>query len=353
MTNFQKDVENRYYRPELDVLRFLVLNATYSYQKLPCTEHFPHIAHSLNGPATVTDGAKAALEFGLSLFFTQSAFIIFELLLRKRGVAETVGVNQFHIRRVLRIWPLYCFSLFLGVAVAFLSGGHSADISRISWFVIVMGAWDITMHGLVQSPMNPQWSISVEGRFYLFSPWRIKYCNRKSPYCVSTVIILLANVTLYHLGRVEAPSNAIWFNPVMQFEFSAAGILLCFILRAHPLQLAIWRRIMLVTAAGLFWFLRQLWDSFAFQQRKRKSRPLAIGQRIHFGCTGMRFPHCCIYRCRSKIPLRAGDLLGANVVRALRISWLCNLHHTPSHNSALDQDCNSPRFLEDWSGCWA
>src|ERR1019366_215223 len=148
-----------------------------------------------------------------------------------RATAGTVGIKQFYIRRILRIWPLYYLGLAL--AVALLPGGHRGDIIYRSWFSIFMAGWYCIIHGGTANPMEPLWSISVEEQFYLLAPWIVKFLNRKSLYGFCVVVILVANAWLYHLGKVQASDTAIWFNSFVQFQCFAAGILLCLVLRGR------------------------------------------------------------------------------------------------------------------------
>jgi len=244
----------RYYRPELDVVRFLAFMFVYLHHALPSIGHYPQFGDSHKAFASVFDASRNACESGLSLFFALSAFLICELLLRERNAAGTVQVKQFYIRRILRIWPLYYLGLILGAVFALLPGGEPREIIRMGWFVLFMGAWNITMHGVVQSPMNPLWSISVEEQFYLFVPWVVKYFSRQSLYGLCAALILVANSSLYYLGRMQAPSYSIWFNSFVQFECFAAGILLCLALRGRLPNFASWQRPILILAGWSLWF---------------------------------------------------------------------------------------------------
>lgn len=242
-----------YYRPELDVVRFLAFILVFISHELP-NEPDPRFDSVLKGFAPILYATAHTCEFGLSLFFTLSAFLICELLLRERATAGTVGIKQFYIRRILRIWPLYYLGLAIGAAVALLPGGHRGEIIDIGWFSIFMGGWYGSIHGPTANPMGPLWSISVEEQFYLLAPWIVKRLNRRSIYGFCAVLVLVANVWLNYLGRVKAPDNAIWFNSFVQFECFAAGILLCLVLRGRLPKLAAWHRIVILTGAWSCWF---------------------------------------------------------------------------------------------------
>jgi peptidoglycan/LPS O-acetylase OafA/YrhL len=80
-----KPSSGQYYRPELDAVRFLAFLLVFFYHTLP-TSQDPRVSHFLRGFVPAFDAFRDACGFGLSLFFTLSAFLICELLLRERGV---------------------------------------------------------------------------------------------------------------------------------------------------------------------------------------------------------------------------------------------------------------------------
>ncbi len=209
----------------------------------------PRVIHLLKGFAPALDSLTDACGFGLSLFFTLSAFLICELLLRERASAGQVSVKQFYIRRILRIWPLYYFGLLLGLLVLFLSGGHPEEIASIGWFAVFMGAWRLaTLHSF-NNPASVLWSISVEEQFYIFAPWMVKLLNRKLLYGFCAALLLTANAWLYFLGRESAIDHRIWWNSFVQFECFAGGILLCLVLRGRMPRLALWQRLALISVS--------------------------------------------------------------------------------------------------------
>ncbi len=99
----------RFYLPELDVLRFFAFFAVFVCHVAPSGPYF-YESHGVLGRLGVS-GA-----FGVDLFFTLSGYLITSLLLREREQSGDINLKAFYARRTLRIWPLYYFSL----ALAFL-----------------------------------------------------------------------------------------------------------------------------------------------------------------------------------------------------------------------------------------
>jgi peptidoglycan/LPS O-acetylase OafA/YrhL len=253
MIQAPKTDAGRYYRPELDVVRFLAFMLVFLYHAI-CTTGDPRCSSVFKSYVPVVYAFAHACRFGLSLFFTLSAFLICELLLRERDATGTVHVKQFYIRRILRIWPLYYLGLLIGLAYAFLPGNDRNAVVEMGWFAIFMGSWYVVSHAIAVSPMSVLWSISVEEQFYLFAPWIAKYFSRRSLYGFCAVVLLMANGCLYSLGKAQAPDSSIWFNSLIQFECFAAGILLCLVLHGRLPAILLWQRLMLVAACAICWF---------------------------------------------------------------------------------------------------
>jgi peptidoglycan/LPS O-acetylase OafA/YrhL len=245
---------SRFYRPELDIVRFIAFLLVFLHHTLPPGSDV-RIDHLLGGFTPAYNAFSWACGFGLSLFFTLSAFLICELLLREGRAVGTIGVKQFYIRRILRIWPLYYFALALGVFVALLSGASHGQLARIGWFAIFLGAWNVTLHGYLNNPIVPLWSISVEEQFYLVAPWVVKYFNRKLLGLFCLLLIIVANIRLFSLGAAGVDEHFVWYNSFVQFECFAAGILLCLVLSGRLPRINLWQRLTLLACSWSCWFL--------------------------------------------------------------------------------------------------
>ena len=102
----------RYYRPELDVLRFAAFFMVFLSHVVPGEEALFERAGVPSSLARSIIFAAAGGAFGVDLFFALSSFLITTLLLREHQNFGRIDVPRFYARRILRIWPLYFAFLF-------------------------------------------------------------------------------------------------------------------------------------------------------------------------------------------------------------------------------------------------
>jgi peptidoglycan/LPS O-acetylase OafA/YrhL len=121
-------------------------------------------------------------QLGVQLFFTLSAFLIFESLDRIRQKGGTL--TEFFVHRFLRIAPLYYFAmvLFLTVFGIIFPAVGLMPHAPASYTVEAIIANVFFVHGLVPSATNAivggGWSIGTEMLFYLLAPALFALRNR-------------------------------------------------------------------------------------------------------------------------------------------------------------------------------
>lgn len=240
---------NRYYRPELDVLRFfafLLVFWTHRNDLAPTDRVADPWLHNLTIIGV----------FGVPVFFLLSAYLIAELLLRERERTGKVHVKAFYARRALRIWPLY-FAAFAGFSLLSLAvpGAGSTDPSVWTAFMLFAGNWWITFNGWIEYPLNPLWSLSVEEQFYLAIPFLMRFGTR--PVVVACcACLLLAYLTIaYYAPLNTAGRGGLWTNSLAQFQFFAAGILLAIGLKGRVPQWPPLLRLVGIVAALGCWLV--------------------------------------------------------------------------------------------------
>src|SRR5258708_9055263 len=96
----------RYYRPELDVLRFFAFLSVYLFHVLPRVEAANHTGW-LRSAAWFAANFRLAGSFAVVLFFVLTSFLLTELLVRERRQTRTAHVKPVYVQRILRITAIY------------------------------------------------------------------------------------------------------------------------------------------------------------------------------------------------------------------------------------------------------
>lgn len=253
----QATPSDRFYRPELDLLRFFAFLSVFLHHGLPGFEPSHHIGRlgPLFGLLAIT---KQVGSFGVCLFFLLSAYLITELLQRERASTGGIRVRSFYLRRILRIWPLYFSFLFVGVALGAAFPVFRIENGRLLAFLLLSGNWYAAVGGCGASPIAPLWSISVEEQFYLIWPWLSKAGSRAMLWRTSILLLPISWAAIFWLSHNGAnASRESWVNSLVQFQFFALGSLLALALNGRAPNLRTNSRVMFVLVALLCWYLAQ------------------------------------------------------------------------------------------------
>jgi peptidoglycan/LPS O-acetylase OafA/YrhL len=235
--------EARFYRPELDVLRFFAFLAVYLSHSLSIDTgdwvryHFPEKLANLM--AAVASSGR----FGVQLFFLLSGYLITSLLLRERWIKGDVNLRAFYIRRILRIWPLYFFILL--VAVLWPWTGR-LPLPYFLAYLLLAGNWITGMFGPPTSWASILWSVSIEEQFYLSWPLVVKIFSRKRCFQVAIGLIVVANVARLYLAVGSLHSYTVFPNTFAQLDSIGAGILCAIVLKASIPLFSTGKRLLLV-----------------------------------------------------------------------------------------------------------
>ncbi len=246
---------NSFYRPELDVLRFL---AFFSVFLTHC--HRPPIGSSDPYWEVFLKQACALFQesatFGMCIFFLLSAYLITELLQRERQETGTIHLKAFYVRRILRIWPLYFAALILGVLISCTGPQEWIGTWRLLSFLFLAGNWYTARDGYATNPIAPLWSISLEEQFYLLWPGVAKFSSRRTLliFCCCTIIFGLG--TIFYLRDKGVPSQpALWTNSFVQFSMFAVGAILALLLKGRAPRISIVLRSFTFFCGILLWLI--------------------------------------------------------------------------------------------------
>jgi len=246
----------RFYRPELDVLRFFAFLAVYVCHSIP--NYVVPAAAQMNAAfgLRVLAAIKDAGNFGVCLFFLLSAFLITELLQREEERFGCIHVGAFYLRRILRIWPLY-----FGVTAVYAVAGYHfpamrMEVGRVAAYFLLAGNWYIALHPWIQTPLRSLWSISVEEQFYLLWPVLARLGGVRSLALASVTILPLSLLTISVVSSERVYTyNTVWLNSFTQFQFFAGGALLACVLSGGTLKLSRFWRIAMGLAGLALWFI--------------------------------------------------------------------------------------------------
>ncbi len=181
--------------------------------------------------------------FGVTIFFTLSGFLISYLLLKEKEKTGTINIKMFYMRRVLRIWPLYFIYLLI---VILLNGIHSVQWPIL--FVLLMipnlrnsfaGITNIAVGSNNLTYMvGHYWSLGVEEQFYAFWPWIIKKSKKLLLFLILFPLLYLFIKVVLRL--FQAPTGIITFFNYTRFGCLSIGALGAYLYFNNSSKLNYW-----------------------------------------------------------------------------------------------------------------
>jgi peptidoglycan/LPS O-acetylase OafA/YrhL len=252
----QRDLNEVFYHPELDVLRFFAFLAVFFHHAIPGEPSSYMRAGFWPAVAPWLVAAKEAGAYGVDLFFVLSSYLITELLLREHARRGTFSISAFYVRRALRIWPLYFTFLAATIFIipTIIPSERFGPIYIVS-FLLFFGNWVCAIYGLPFSVANPLWSISVEEQFYLGWPLALALFGINRIKLLAMLLLAVALVTrgVMAAGGWEHP--AVWCNTLARLDAIALGALLAVLLRGRALEMRNTLRVLLAGVAVLSFLL--------------------------------------------------------------------------------------------------
>ena len=246
--NTSRSLTERFYHPELDVLRFFAFFMAYIHHSLPHHAEFYTQMGVSHAVAKTIAAIGATGAFGVNLFFLLSAYLITELLIRERERFGHIDLRAFYIRRILRIWPLYFIFLAFAWALQWI-----VPSQHIGWraglaFIFLGGNWWVYFVGFPASVIFPLWSLSVEEQFYIVWPVTMRRLGARGLLWAAGVMLALASLTRWYLGAQHAWEQRVWTNSFVQLDAIALGVALAVLLRGRSPRLEPLERLALFVA---------------------------------------------------------------------------------------------------------
>jgi peptidoglycan/LPS O-acetylase OafA/YrhL len=242
----------RFYRPELDVLRFFAFLGVFVFHAAPRTVDFyaaAGVPHWLGNLLISTFGAGA---YGVDLFFALSAYLITSLLLRERATKGALDLRGFYLRRILRIWPLYLAFVAFAALAALVIPGQRLPAHYVIGYCLLAGNWSYVFYGLPASFAIPLWTVSIEEQFYLAWPLALRRASGRMMAAIAVGLLVLANGWRVWLAFSSAPVDAMEYNTFTRLDPIALGILIALFSDRLP-DFSRWQRISLLCGGAVTW----------------------------------------------------------------------------------------------------
>jgi peptidoglycan/LPS O-acetylase OafA/YrhL len=198
------------YFPGLNALRFIGA-LTVIIQHIELLKRKFSYSTIIDHPAATKVG-----EYGVTLFFVLSGFLITYLLLVEKQNYGTIAIKKFYVRRVLRIWPLYY--LLIAIAIFVLpnialfgltekpyDGFYQSVSTSAPWYVFMLANVAFVTGNTIAYTVH-LWSVACEEQFYLVWPYILKNTNRYLVvfFCFIAGSLLTVQIAAYILYHYEA-----------------------------------------------------------------------------------------------------------------------------------------------------
>lgn len=219
------------YFPNLNGLRFLACMVV-------IVTHTEMIKKVYGLPHHYTEHLQRIGHLAVISFFVLSGYLITYLLMAERKKTNTISIKNFYIRRILRIWPLYFFTVLLGLFLwpkidFFTLPGQVPIDSGNFWamatlFLLILPNVAVKIFNPSPVPfLGPTWSIGVEEQFYLMWPVLVKLSKNILTALFGVIIvynaILFGSKALY--GSIfTAPGFGIFIQVWENFCISTMAI---------------------------------------------------------------------------------------------------------------------------------
>jgi peptidoglycan/LPS O-acetylase OafA/YrhL len=232
MTTGTTKVASRFYRPELDVLRFGAFLTVFITHVMSWKPDFYiqklHVSPAIG--SLLADAARAG-KGGVVLFFMLSSYLITALLIREHDRTGKIDLKAFYVRRILRIWPLYFFFVGAAALILYLLGDPIPRV-HVLGFMSFTENWVIFFRKFPALAITPLWSVSVEEQFYLIWPIAFIVCGMKRMWILPVLCFPVAIAARWYLSRMGAIDDQFWQCTFSHVDSIAVGALLAYFFRA-------------------------------------------------------------------------------------------------------------------------
>jgi len=167
---------------------------------------------------------------GVDMFFVLSGYLITNILLEKKG--QEHYFRNFHMRRVLRIFPVY----YLSLTIIFFGGFYDTSntggnvLSLGLWFYSYLQNWLFASGSGTGLYLGHFWSLAIEEQFYLVWPLVVYFADRKLLTKIGSISVvgalLLRIYLIFLLDRPDIVNTFPYFSTVTRVDSLLIGALI-------------------------------------------------------------------------------------------------------------------------------
>ncbi len=170
---------------------------------------------------------------GVDLFFALSGFLITGILLETKGAGKYF--ENFYVRRILRIWPLYYALLFfMFVAMRFLSRTEYAKVLETAspWWAFPLFLQNFLLPSVINAagPLAVSWSLAIEEQFYLVWAPVVRFFSVKNLWRLAIAELCLSPFLRYYLAMRHVD---LYTNVFCRLDALMAGAILVLLVRGE------------------------------------------------------------------------------------------------------------------------
>jgi len=289
VANLSQPKTRRFYRPELDTLRFFAFFGVFVFHVVPNDPHFYQTHHFLI-PAVVpfVCAVSGAGAYGVDLFFALSAYLITTLLIREEEIRGRIDTRAFYLRRILRIWPLYFFFIAVAALVPVWDKTQHLGWPFVAGYLLLSGNWVYVFLGLPHSIAGPLWSVSIEEQFYLIWPLALRRLSRRQLVFAVIGLLVVANAARLFLVYSNALGAAVEYNTLARIDGIAFGILVAYFLGSDAPSLSLSSRSALAIGSLVLWCLVASYTNLNAQTEVAPVMGTLLGRPlVALGATGL------------------------------------------------------------------
>jgi len=170
---------------------------------------------------------------GVTFFFILSGFLITYLLFIEQENNNKINISKFYVRRVLRIWPLYYLTVFIGFVIYpllfELSGEVYEETGNLFLYMVFGANFDpIYLKGSHNPILGVQWSVAIEEQFYLIWPLLFVFFIRTRSFSFYLLAIIILSELFSNFSNTWPLKYYHLFSNIKYLAFGALIAVYCY-----------------------------------------------------------------------------------------------------------------------------